>query len=241
MRFEQEFFVGIKDVGKENEITNYAFLSFLEETASLHSSYCGYGMKEIKTKGKAWILMDWKLEILNRAKYRDIVKVKTWARPIERFNLYTYRDFEVYLGEEKIAIASSKWVLFDINMQKIIKLSDEIFLPYEPEKVSVFKEKEISKLKEPENKELKMLYKVKRSDIDVVKHMHNLNYLNLAYEVLPEDVYLKKEKNNVRIMYKNQIVLENNVNCYYTKQDDKDIITLKNEDNTILHAIIELS
>ena len=47
--------------------------------------------------------------------------------------------------------------------------------------------RQIEKLKEPSEYKYTSLYKVKRADIDINKHMHNLNYLKLAYEVLPED------------------------------------------------------
>lgn len=71
--------------------------------------------------------------------------------------------------------------------------------------------------------------------------MHNLNYLKLAYEALPEEVYYSKEKDNVRIMYKHQILLGDKVKCYYTNIENKDIITIKSKDDSILHAIVELS
>ena len=71
--------------------------------------------------------------------------------------------------------------------------------------------------------------------------MHNLNYLQLAYEALPEDVYFGEEKNNVRIMYKHQILLRDRVKCYYINSNGKDIITIKSEDDRVLHSIVELS
>ena len=47
-----------------------------------------------------------------------------------------------------------------------------------------------------------MLYDVRRSDIDINKHMHNLNYLKLAYENLPENIFFGDDLKNVNIMYK---------------------------------------
>ena len=71
--------------------------------------------------------------------------------------------------------------------------------------------------------------------------MHNLNYLKLAYEALPEKEYLSNEKNKVRIMYKHQILLGDKVKCYYSNIDGKYVITIKSQDDSILHAIVELS
>lgn len=241
MKFEREYLVGVKDVGINNQMTNFAFLSFLEEIASTHSNLVGYGINDIETKKKVWLLMDWKLEVYKRPKYSDTLKIKTWARTLEKLSFYSYRDFEVFNGNEKVAIATSKWVLFDLETNKISKITEDIMNLYNGEKDQVFEEKDILKIKEPEEQDLKLKYEVKRADIDINKHMHNLNYLKLAYEVLPEEIYFSGEKKKVRIMYKHQILLGDKINCYYTKQENKDIITIKKEDSKILNAIIELS
>ncbi len=71
--------------------------------------------------------------------------------------------------------------------------------------------------------------------------MHNLYYLDLAYEALPEEVYQKRPFDHVRITYKKEIKLGNTITCNYTKQNQKHIITIESkEDKNNLHAIIEI-
>ena len=98
MKFEGEYIIGVKDIGKNNKITNYAILSFLEEVASTHSSTVGYGVNDIEIKKKVWLLMDWKLKVFERPKYGDKIVLKTWARPIKKHAFYTYRDFQIFLN-----------------------------------------------------------------------------------------------------------------------------------------------
>ena len=241
MKFEKEYYVEIKDIGLKNKMTNYAFLSKLEEIASDHSNTVGYGVKDIEKKKKAWLLMDWKLKVIERPEYGQKLKVKTWARPIEKQLFFTYRDFEIFEGEKRVAIATSKWILFDLETNRIGKITDDIIKLYHPEKECVFEESDIEKIKEKTEIGQAISYEVKRSDIDINKHMHNLNYLQLAYEALPEDIYFGEEKNNVRIMYKHQILLGDKVKCYYINSNGKDIITIKSEDDRVLHSIVELS
>lgn len=239
MKLEQEFKVGIKDIGINNKMTNIAFLSLLEEIGCYHSDLAGFGVNDIAKTRKAWMLMDWKLQVLNRPKYGDKLIVKTWARPIQRNNYYTYRDFEIYNETKKIAIASSKWVLFDVDLKKIVKITNEIYSKYQPQNSKAFEE-EITKIKVVEDITTKKIYEVQRADIDINRHMHNLNYLKVAYEVLPEEVFFCTESNNVKIMYKHQILLGSKINCYYTQKENKHIVTLKSEDDKILHAVVEL-
>ena len=34
-----------------------------------------------------------------------------------------------------------------------------------------------------------MIYNIQRRDIDINQHMHNLSYLDMAYEILPDNIY----------------------------------------------------
>ena len=240
MKFERNYLIGIEDIGKNNKITNLGFLKYLEEIACSHSATCGYGANDIETKKKAWLLMDWKLKVIDRPIYEKIITIKTWSRKISKNSFFSYRDFEVFCDGKLIAIATSKWVLFDFEMKRITKLTEEIYGTYNPEESYVFEFEDIEKSKEPTEKELKMLYEVKRFDIDINKHMHNLNYLKLAYESLPESIYFGEEFKNTKIMYKHQILLGEKIKCYYSKENKKNIITIKSEDDKVLHSIIEL-
>lgn len=70
--------------------------------------------------------------------------------------------------------------------------------------------------------------------------MHNLNYIELANEVLPDEIYIKEEFNNIKITYKKEIKLGDIVRCKYAFKEDKHIVCIKSEDDQILHALIEL-
>ena len=241
MKFEREYLIGVEDIGKNNKITNWAFLKYLEEIACSHSATCGYGANDIETKKRAWLLMDWKLKVFDRPIYEQVLKIKTWSRNISNNAFFSYRDFEVFCEDKKVAIATSKWVLFDFSTNRITKLTDDIYRCYNPENNHVFELEDIEKSKEPAEKQFNMLYEVRRSDIDINRHMHNLNYLKLAYENLPEEVFFCDELKNVKIMYKHQILLGQKVKCYYSNENEKCIITLKSEDDRVLHSIIELT
>ena len=149
MKFERKYVVGVRDIGKDNKITNFAILSFLEEIASLHSATVGYGVNDIETKKKVWILMDWKLKVIERPKYGDELVINTWARPISKHVFYTYRDFEVYCNNKKVAIATSRWVLVDLNIGRISKINDDIIFLYKPDESHVFEEPELEKVVTP--------------------------------------------------------------------------------------------
>ena len=242
MKFERTFKIGIREIGLNNKITNLGMLAILEEIAGMHSDTLGYGINDRGVTHKAWIIMDWKLKFIKRPKYDDNITIKTWGKPFSKPRFYTYRDFEVFdESNNLLAVASSKWVYFDMEKNKISRIDLDMIEKYKPESINVFDEEEFDKLNSTITLEEPIsTYTVRRSDIDVNKHVHNLNYLSIAYEALPEDVYDKEELPNVRITYKHQIKLGETVKCYYTLVDGVHTVEIKSEDDKILHSIIQL-
>ena len=71
--------------------------------------------------------------------------------------------------------------------------------------------------------------------------MHNLCYLDLAYEALPQEVYDKRPFDNIRIMYTKEIKLGKTVRCKYANvEENKNIVLIESEDGKTLHSIIEV-
>ena len=206
MIYTENFKMSLKDIGKQNKIKNRAILEILENIAGYQSDYVGFGANEtVKTK-IAWVLLDWKLEVIKRPTYGQTLQVKTWGRNMNKF--FTYRDDE---NNELCIIATSKWTLLNIEKRKMVRLTEELIEKYKPEEKSVFLDEKLDKIKIPTKFISNIKYKVIRKDIDLNKHMHNLYYLDLAYEALPEDVYAKRPFDNVRITYKKEIKLRRHI------------------------------
>lgn len=238
MIFEKNYTVGNRDVGKTNKATNKAMLKYLENIACCHSDKVGYGINTINETKVVWILLDWKFKVIQRPIYGQTIKVKTWSRKMEK--CYAYRDFEIYDENENIiAIATTKWVFLDADTRKIQRIPEEIGFKYQQETEKHVFEEEIEKMHEPENEEVSIQLKTRRTDIDINNHVNNLNYLDFALEVLPEEIY-NQDLKNIRITYKHQTEPGETVNISYTKKEEKNIITIKTIDKANLHAIVEL-
>jgi medium-chain acyl-[acyl-carrier-protein] hydrolase len=233
------FEMGIKDVKKDFKSSNKFLLECLENIASKHSDKAGFGINDIPKTKLTWLLLEWKLEVIKRPKYGEKLYIDTWSRYSEK--CYSYRDFEIYdENNKKCAMATSKWLLVDIDRGRPIKIEDNVISKYEPEKgKSAFSTTEIGKLQVLENYDLSQKYEVRRSDIDLNGHMHNLNYLDLACNILPEEE-IEKEIDNIRITYKKEIKFGEIVNVFYKKQNNKNCILIMSEDGKIVHSIIEM-
>ena len=140
MIYSNSYKIGLEDLGRNNEATNKALLTIMEDVAALHSASVGYGVLEMESKKRAWLLLDWKMKVIKRPKYNDDIKAETWSRKVER--LYAYRDFQLKDKEGNvIAIGTSRWIFVDTDRRRPIRLTPDVTDLYESETdKSVFSE-----------------------------------------------------------------------------------------------------
>jgi len=169
MIYKEEFKIGLKDVGIENELKNKSILEYLENIAAYHSDLVGYGVHTTNETNVTWILLAWKIKVIKRPKYGQTLNIHTWSKHIVK--CYAYRDFKIYdENDDLCVIATSKWLLIDIKSGRIAKIEKEMIDKYKSEiDKSVFLEKEIDKLSIPDDYTKSIKYKVQRRDIDVIR------------------------------------------------------------------------
>lgn len=236
---EHDFDFSIRDINKNTELTEKALFGFFEDIGGYHSDKVGFGLKNIEENRISWVLLHWKLKIIKKIKYGDGIHIKTWSRGSIRASCF--RDFEVYNKKNELCvIATSKWTVFHLDIG-LIRLTDDIIGKYETEEKQVFESFNFDKIKEPENSILTYEYTVQRRDIDINNHMHNLYYLDLAYEALPKEIYENSSFDDVEIMYKSGAYLGDNLKCFYSQENNEHLVTIKSNDENTLHAIIKLS
>lgn len=235
---EKELHLTIRDIDRKTNLTNKAILSFFEDIGGYHSDLAGYGLKQIEQTRISWVLLHWKFKVLKRIKYSDgNIRIKTWSRGCIR--ACTIRDFEIYDSAGNLCvIGTSKWTLIHLE-NGLMRLTDELLNNYQAEP-DIAIDFDFKKIQEPENYSNIYKYTVSRRDLDINGHMHNLNYLDLAYEALPKDVYENNSFDDVEIMYKKGAFLGDKLKCLYSNIDNEHIVTIKSEDNENLHAIIKL-
>lgn len=117
--------INYSDVDENNQVTNKGLLRLLQEVAGIHCGLLGYGVNDTPKTGLAWILLNWKLKVFARPKTNTNLLIKTWTR--KKTPLFVYRDFEIYDNAYNlVAIASSKWVLFNVNNKSISRVTDGV-------------------------------------------------------------------------------------------------------------------
>ncbi len=229
MIYEERYKVKISDINSKNEATNKFLLTALEDVACSHATAVEKGEAHAREHGLVWVILNWKLKVLKRPLYLEDIIVKTWLHDTEK--LITYRDFEIYNNQgEVLACATSRWCMMNLETRRLVKIEDKYIKVYEPEGGKKVFEEDIKKIKEDKEYTNIMKYTVRHSDIDINKHMHNLNYLDLAYDTLPSNVRLENDFDNVLIEYRKEMKEGEEATCYYNKKDNQHVVTIKTED-----------
>ena len=184
------------------------------------------------------MVLYWKIKVLNRPHWDTNLIVKTWPRDFTKVS--SWRDFEIYTEDgEKIVVATSEWILIDTRKFAIGRIDEKLISDYGMVKNHVFEEKIIGKLIEPENKNKIYEYTASRRDIDTNHHVYNVNYLDIVYDALPEELCANFD--NIEIYYKKQIKLGDTISVFYSNEEDTHIVTIKSKDEKILHAILKFN
>ena len=239
MIFKQTYVIGIEEINSHCEATNRALLVAMENIACAYSANVGYGARDIETKKRAWILLEWKMQVLKRPLYNEKIEVITWSRDMD--NVFAYRDYEIrYEDGELLAIGTSKWFLMDTERKRPVRITEDIVALYECEQQCVFDKKK-DKI-EYDEKRLQTAqsypYTLQRRDFDINGHMHNINYLDMVYEILPQDVYSTIDFTMVQIEYKKQILPNTAIYCKYYKEGFTHYVIVMSDEG--IHSIIAL-
>ena len=237
MFVERDFFVGLSDVGYENRLTNRSLLAYCENTAGLHSDIAGYGLLDSPKTKKGWVLLNWKVKLFERPLYGTELKIRTWSKGSDK--LYAYRDFEIMNKEGNVlGIVTSRWVLIDLEKKHFVKMTEiPLAEAYKQEDKSVFAI-DFSKIVEPINYIKNCEIQITNDLIDSNEHVHNLNYINFANQLIDIEEQIKCL--NLEIMYKKEIKAGEIVKAFYVYEDNTHYVVIKTYDESAIHAMIKL-
>lgn len=236
MVFKQKYRIGLEDCGRENKATNKALLAILEDVAGFHSATVGLGLNEIEENMCAWVVLNWQMKVIRRPVYNEELDVFTWSSTADK--LFAERDYEI--KDEKgniLLIGTSRWIYMDLVRRRPLRITSELMDRYksEPDR-HVFSEK-MEKNVVPDTEYQEIPYRIMRRDLDNLGHMHNISYLEAAYDIMPEEYYNGPVFNYVNIEYRKELLKGDDVKAHFYKTDRGCIITLNTDK---INAVITL-
>lgn len=238
MIIEFDYQPALEDFRNNQEMELRAILKLFENTGNKHSDLTGDGILNRTQNGTAWVLTDWKVEIKRYPKYGEKIVAKTWTEPANALFTST-RDFEIWCNGELTVIATTRWAILDLTTGRPAKISPELHAKYNPEDKKTFQESKLERIAIPEKFDIEKEIIQRRVDIDFNNHVHNLVYLDYAFETIPEELFNNREFKHLRISYKLQLQYGEPTTCKYALIDGKHNFNIYGKENS-LKAQLEL-
>lgn len=218
--------VRYSEVDQDGYLSLEAMMKYFQDCSSFHSEELGVGIDFLTENHLTWMLIAWHIQIFRKPKLGEEITIGTWPHSFR--NVRGGRNFVLFDAEgNTIARADSEWVLYNIEQKRITKVPKEVSGPYTLEEaldMGGFTKIAYSgdELKERDRIMVSPFF------LDTNGHVNNVQYLNIAKGYV-DDTY-----NEIRVEYKNQAFLRDEICVYTRKAESKNQVILKNQKNELL-------
>lgn len=200
MIYSEPVYPRMEDFDFHGQMTPSALLKVFENVSSHHARQVGISVMERSLSGIAWLLTDWRVEILRTPTHRDQLLAETWLFQ-SHSSSRTSRELQLKdSAGALLARASAKFALVDLKTNLVAKASPDEAARYQPEDHTAFPDR-LPRLRVPAEFSCEKPLALRRSDIDYNGHVHNTAYLDLALELVPEEL-LSEGIRSFRISYR---------------------------------------
>jgi acyl-ACP thioesterase len=224
MYYKEIYQTRISDYDRNGKLSYEAILQILETAGSHHSDTVGDSVIEGSQSGIAWILTEWRVQVLRRTDSKEKLQIATWVRGKAPAST-VFRDF--ILTDEngnEVIRAEAKFALFDLTTSRLTRISEELFGSYQPEDKTVFEDAQ--RLRAPSDFSSETELKLRRSDIDFNGHVHNTRYVDLAMEALPNDIFANDDFTELHILYFKPVIEHSAVKAQYHFDGSSHLVTV---------------
>ena len=212
MSFTAAFRPGMEDLGAGMLVKNRSLLRFCEDTAGFHTDTESVGLRGMEERGLAWVLLGWDLAVYERPAYGAELTVETRVRETNRVN--TWRDFFIRgAGGRLLAEAASRWIVVRNSDHAVVPVPEDIARLFPPEPGGSLAGWRARRLEEPGPAEGEMLSEIRRGRTDTLGHLHNLEYLTLAEDLLPEEAGDPALIGILTVRFKSEVRAGDTVRC----------------------------
>jgi len=190
MKTQADFLFSVRsyECGPDGVASLATVCNYLQEAASLHAERLGFSRSDFAAAGTniSWVLSRLRVKMSRYPRWEEPVTVTTFPRCGRRIT--ALRDFVLRVGEERIGVATSEWMVIDLAARKAVPVPEHVFALADDEHPPVIGGAAFSRLRwscagTPDALSLT----ARRGDIDLNGHVNNVHYVEWLLESLPAD------------------------------------------------------
>ena len=182
MHYECQYPIDGRVVDHRGQCRMSALMGFLQEAGTEAANSIGLSHPEMMKKYNGfWMLVRIWVELERPIRWDEILTIRTWHRQSK--GITSYRDFDLYCGEEYVGQAISAWVLADMESHKLLRLNNiKEFVEHGGEGLG--KTRTLSHLKLPDELCEVECRRLQYSEQDINGHINNTRYADYACDAL---------------------------------------------------------
>ncbi|RII28735.1 MAG: acyl-ACP thioesterase [Geobacter sp.] len=183
--YEKQFRVRTYEVDLARKLRPTALLNYLQDAAEDHARQLGVSVGDLMKHNLTWVISRYHLRFLADSGTGSVVRIRTW--PSSREGLFSCREFEVLADDgTTLALATSSWAVVDLATRRPVRLANH--LPEYPLLSRRVIDDDFSPLPPLGEGVSEMPFRVRRSDLDLNRHVNNVVYVEWALETIPPEV-----------------------------------------------------
>jgi medium-chain acyl-[acyl-carrier-protein] hydrolase len=216
--WREQFTVRAYEVGVDAALTMQSVCNYLQESAGNHAYQLGAAVTHLLQKNLTWVLSRLHVQMKRYPLWRETVEIKTW--PADVAHLFAVRDFELCDRQNHlIGTATTSWMVLDIKQRKPVAIPENIRHMHadSPGRAIADKFDTLPVMKHPQ---FEKIFHVRLSDLDVNRHVNNVNYIEWALETIPEEIWQTCFLSDLEIGFRAESNFGDRIISYSESQDE---------------------
>lgn len=230
--------LNIDNVGFDARAMPCHIMAMFQEAITLHTFEMGVDFASIRKKHKAkWFVISTRLEIEKRPAIDDTVLIKTW--PLKSSAL-KFPRVTVMTDDKGNTLAKSMtdWCIADVDTDEILR-ANTLEFPFD-EFLSENPMNKRCRIPLCETGELCYSKKILLSDLDLNRHVNNVQYIKFATDCFTMEEFDSMNFKSLDIQYKLQCFEGDTLDIYKTKTQNGYVIEGKRLEDTVFMANFEM-
>lgn len=183
--FEEQFKIRASEIGSDQKATLPAICNLLQEIAGNHARQLKFDITDLQKKKMTWVLHQLHVAIDRFPDWRETITIRTW--PSGGDGLRAYRDFLILDKDlNPIGRSLSYWLILDMDSRRPHRIPEAILEQVPERKDHVLPVVTQEHLPEITDTISSQKFRVRKSDLDLNKHVNNVNYIEWAMANLPD-------------------------------------------------------
>ncbi len=220
IKYQEHFKIRATEVDFDQQATLPAICNLLQEVAGNHARELQFDITDLQENKLTWVLHRLCVKMDRFPDWRETITIQTW--PSSGDGLRAYRDFLILDSDgNTIGKSLSYWLMMDIESRRPTRIPKDILemAPKNADHVLPVSDVHFLAIDDSDSSQK---FTVRKSDLDLNKHVNNVKYIEWALSCLPED----NKVNEIDIKFMAEAVLGDSIVAESKESNDSSSDTI---------------